>query len=105
MTTTVKQPTPQGISALLKRAGHTRAQATGRAWGAAGYQSRQDWTGPGVRVTYHHPSGRVGPEHVSAMLAKYKTAIRDAGWRVETGVGQVLIVSAAETTDSELAQT
>lgn len=91
---TVKQPTAQGISALLKRAGHTRARRTGLAWGIPGFVSRQDWSGPGVRVTYFNPSGEVGPEHVSAMLAKYRVPIRDAGWHVEMGVNQVLIVSA-----------
>ena len=95
----IKQPTPQGISRLLARAGHRRAQVTGLSWGAAGFIARQDWAGPGVRVSYFSPSGATSPEHQSAMLAKYKVTLRDAGWHVEMGMHQVLSVTAPEPDD------
>lgn len=73
-------PTPQGISALLKRAGFRRSTWEGR-WASTGYRARK--RGDEVRVTYHGSSMGTSRETEAAWCAQYAKVIRDAGWQVD----------------------
>jgi hypothetical protein len=94
---TPKSPTPQGISALLAKAGFTRAIVKASAAGCAGFavtadRSRSD----AVRVRYRSWS-MVGPNSRSAERnADYAKAIRDAGWTVDTTDYELIVTPGKE---------
>ena len=91
-----KAPTPQGISALLRKAGFTRSQESGQYWRHPGYIVRKDWAADGtVRVQYFNSSGASSKAQVDARLRKYTEAITAAGYHVQSGVHGDLIVTAA----------
>lgn len=95
--TTTKPPTPQGISALLRKAGFTRSIPSGQYWRHPGFIVRKDWADDhAVRVDYFNASGGVTQAHTDARLREYTKAITDAGWHVESGVYGALIVTAGE---------
>jgi len=87
---------PQGISALLKRAGFTRSQESGHYWRSSpGYIVRKDWATEGaVRVQYFNSSGASSQAYKDATLRKYTDAITAAGYHVQSGVHGDLIVTA-----------
>ena len=96
-----KEPTPQGISALLKRAGFERSTSSPsriKGWRnyTAGYQVNARYPS-GAEVTHRVGFDR-GPRadaERARMLAAYATVIREAGWHVVTsGSRPCLIVSA-----------
>ena len=79
-----KTPTPQGISALLRKAGFTRAEYR-KSWVArSGYQARKATRGDGVSVE-HVFLLRQSADARHAALAKYAEAIAADGWHVEVG--------------------
>ena len=95
-----KEPTPQGISALLKRAGFERSTSSPsriKGWRnyTAGYQVNARYPS-GAEVTHRVGFDR-GPRadaERARMLAAYAEAIRAAGWHVVTTSRPRLIVSA-----------
>jgi hypothetical protein len=101
MTSTPKTPTPQGISALLRKAGFERSESS--ATRIRGYRRRSEgysaakWDDYGsVEVRYHRgmqlpdEADRIRP----GMLAAYTEAIRAAGYSVTIKLGDHLIVTA-----------
>lgn len=91
MTTTPKPPTPQGISALLRKAGFKRSESSTtqiKGWRnySEGFKvARSHGIEPGVRVE-HKTGFRRGPEtekRRTAMLTQYAEAIAKAGYCVE----------------------
>ena len=95
-------PTPQGISALLKRAGFTRSDSTGGGGAGSGYVvsfERARGKNASVRVRYHSRSAgwSSSPEYVKAALAGYAETITGAGWTVEAGeYGLIVTAGKAE---------
>jgi hypothetical protein len=101
-----KQPTPQGISALLKRAGFERSVTKSsrirgfREW-TEGFKATKRYP-DGVTVEYYPNSFRMrdnNEERERAMLDRYRKAIAEAGYAVEdgsTGLATKLIVTAEE---------
>lgn len=76
-------PTPQGISALLRKAGFSRSEASGRFWRSSGYRVGKSYTdSTTVHVEYVTSSGGPPPGQREAWLGKYAAAIRAAGWTV-----------------------
>ena len=102
---TTKPPTPQGISALLRRAGFDRSVS--RATRIKGWRESSEGymvTGYRDEVTVRHMAGfGRGPNadrRKRDMLAKYAEAIRAEGWAVaepaEGDILQDLIVTAGD---------
>jgi len=102
-----KEPTPQGISALLKRAGFERSTSSPsriKGWRnySAGYRVEASYP-TGAEVT--HKTGFDRSERAQAerdkMLNAYADVIRAAGWHVVTTESRPrLIVSAQSEEDS-----
>jgi hypothetical protein len=113
---TAKQPTPQAISALLRRAGLERSQRIGTCYGAPilseGYRVKASTFHPpaGVDVRYRvgdlvprvrpssrFPGGLGSDEEVFAyerqMLGRCAEAIRAAGWTVEDRRYKLVVVA------------
>lgn len=91
--TTPKPPTPQGISALLAKAGHTRAVRKMRG-GCSGFVVSADYSHWGaVRVRHHFWSMGARPEQAKAKLAAYAKTITDAGWTVEAGEWELTVTA------------
>lgn len=90
---TSQSPSPQGISALLKRAGFTQAVVKLRG-GTSGFRVSAG-TAPGgpaaVRVRHYTIFGT--RTHEGRMLAKYAAAITNAGWSVETGEYELIVTT------------
>jgi hypothetical protein len=101
-----KQPTPQGISALLRRSGFERSETKkGRIRGF------REWT-EGFTATKHYPDGVVvewqpsslrahsdNDERQREMLDRYRKVIEDAGYVVadgSTALTAKLLVTAKE---------
>lgn len=89
---TPRPPTPQAISALLKRAGFERAQVQ-RFTLTSGFRVTKSRAHPdAVRVEYltgprEHESFRPG------RLAAYAETITDDGWTVETGEYELTVTA------------
>lgn len=91
-----KPPTPQGISALLKRAGFPRSESRGRSGRCSGFVVSKDFTrGNAVRVRHHFWSMGATPEQHQQKLAEYTQTLAAAGWNVDDG-GRELIVTAGK---------
>jgi hypothetical protein len=90
-------PTPQGISALLKRAGHNRAEWDHNMVKKSGYQVMKDWRGTAkVRVIVRYASLlRSEAPAARDALGRYAATITEAGWAVQDD-GRELIVTAKE---------
>lgn len=101
-----KQPTPQGISSLLRKAGFSRSESSSTAvkgWRnySRGYVVRG--SGPGT-VTVRHEDGKFRPDdedhkRSADMETQYAEAIRVAGYAVEVREGGyfgAMIVTAGE---------
>ena len=101
--TTPKPPTPQGISALLKRAGFERSESSAtriKGWrkSSEGY-SASKWDDDGsVEVTWHR--GLLSPseadEERPRMLVAYTETITAAGYSVRLQSNDRLIVTAGK---------
>lgn len=93
-----KPPTPQGISALLRKAGFERSVSRGRSGSSSGFRVHKDYTRDGaVRVTHHFWSMGTPIERHQQELARYAQAITAAGYRAEiTDGGWGLTVTARE---------
>jgi hypothetical protein len=93
---TAKTPTPQGISALLRKAGWDRAKPRRSARISAGAA----WT-DGYRVTRYDAS-TVQVEHKGTgwnglpVLGKIAAYLEAEGYRVDRGAGTYLTVTARE---------
>ncbi len=94
---TAKQPTPQGISRLLRQAGFSKSAHQGRAKSSSGYRVSRELVAYEQRVTVRHRhhfwsmlGGDPGP-----YLAKYAETITGAGYEV-TIEKYRLIVTAKE---------
>jgi len=75
-----KPPTPQGVSALLKRAGFERADRPVRGGMCSGFRVSTVYAREGaVRVKHLFWSMRATPEQHAAKLAPYAKAIAEAG--------------------------
>ena len=92
---TAKQPTPQGISALLNRSGFQHGRAAVRG-GRAGYIVSRHLSTGNVRVEHVTLSMGSPDRVVSAALAKYAKAITDAGYAVLTPSPRWIVVTAGE---------
>lgn len=100
-----KQPTPQGISRLLKDAGFTRAVQTSRATlnhsftsGFRVTKDRNDEKAVRVRHTFASRAASLSSGLHKAKLAAYAKTIAEAGWSVEAGEYE-LAVTAPKTED------
>lgn len=101
-----KQPTPQGISALLRKAGFDKSVSSasrirGMKESSPGYQVSRGGKPGTVMVEFQQSSFRINPgkETATKMLARYRKAIEDAGFTVDAGKStfrDILIVSAPE---------
>lgn len=91
-------PTPQGISALLRKAGFSRSQRAGHSWYSPGYQVRKSAAdSTAVYVEHAGGSGGMSREQRMAWAVKYAEVIRAAGWTVtgpEPGMWPQLTVTA-----------
>jgi hypothetical protein len=79
---TTKSPTPQGISALLRKAGHVRAVSKLRG-GVSGYSVSRYGAGPEVEVRYSSVSMGTSMHYRRVKLTEYAKAIDAAGYAVE----------------------
>jgi len=98
-----RQPTPQGISALLRKAGFQRSERTGRMGYSSGFAvSKSYGTEGSVRVRYTTWSMGGGQEIRLRQLAKYVPVIEAAGWSVRYAdrIAE-LIVTVPESTEGE----
>jgi hypothetical protein len=101
MAATVKPKalTPQGVSALLKKAGFTRSESAERGSACSGFVVRKDWTrDSAVRVRHQFllmSTDRNGTRRAEE-LARYAKAITDAGWDVETGEYELIVTVKAQ---------
>jgi hypothetical protein len=82
MTPKPKTPTPQGISALLRKAGNTRAISKLRG-GVSGYSVSKYGAGPEVEVRYSSVTMGTSMQYRCAKLTEYAKAIDCAGYAVE----------------------
>lgn len=112
MNSASKSPTPQGISALLKRAGFDKAVVTNNSRyvkeNTAGFHVGK-YVGGEVIVNYWPasvlPTARTtayveqARRHERVMLEQYAHAIDEAGWRVELTTLRNLRVFAAKEAD------
>lgn len=106
-----KQPTPQGISALLRKAGfdksvQTASRIRGMKESSPGYQVSRGGKPGTVMVEFRQSSFRVASadELAAKTLARYREAIEAAGFTVEAGKStfrNILIISAAPDLDAE----
>jgi len=106
-----KQPTPQGISALLRKAGFDRSVSSStrirgwREWTEGFKVSRYD--AGRVQVEYRPSSFRAretSDEQIKAMLDRYSEPVEAAGFQVKddgTGLRMWLMVSATTDPDAE----
>lgn len=106
-----RQPTPQGVSALLRKAGFDKSVSSasrirGMRESSQGYQVSRGGKPGTVMVEFRQSSFRInsGEELAAKMLARYRETIEGAGFTVAEGKStfrDILIVSAAEeaTTD------
>ncbi len=95
-TMTPKPPTPQGISALLKRAGYDRSVSRSfRSGGStSGFRVGKDHRRDNaVEVTHHFWSMGAKSEQYAVKLAEYAKVITDAGWTVETGEYELVVTT------------
>lgn len=100
---TAKQPAPQAISALLRKAGFTKAVVKMRG-GTAGYFVQTDFSTGNVKVEYF--TNTTGPSGYSTELnlSAYARDIEEAGYEVLRPSPRYLIVTApppGEATGSE----
>jgi hypothetical protein len=85
-------PTPQGISALLKRAGFQRAalEARGRGGHCSGFRVTKNYSG-GVRVRHAFLTG--GRQDPKPHLARYAAVIESAGWGVDASEYELVVTA------------
>lgn len=76
-------PTPQAISALLRKAGFVRAISLLRG-GVSGYSVSKYGAGPDVEVRYSSVSMGTSNEHRLMHLARYERVLSMHGYAVET---------------------
>jgi hypothetical protein len=94
MTPTPKPPTPQGVSALLERAGFERGVSRPEDQAADGYAVIPNRPGDGIVLVNWW--GADEGEH-AGMLHRYAETIEGAGYRVcESADAAYLIVTAKE---------
>lgn len=90
-----KKPTPQAISALLKRAGFERA-VIGIQGGKSGFKVEQCRTRVGaVKVRQVFLIGGMPPQHYRGTLRRYATAIEAAGYQAEVCTYNLIVTAAA----------
>jgi hypothetical protein len=92
---TAKTPTPQGISALLRKAGHTKAVIKIRG-GRSGYCVHTDLSTGNVKVQYYSQTTDLRGYGTELNLAAYAMAIEEAGYAVLKPSPRWLIVTAPE---------
>ncbi|HLK77209.1 MAG TPA: hypothetical protein VKU77_26605 [Streptosporangiaceae bacterium] len=95
---TARNPTPQGISALLRRAGFTRSVERTRD-GCSGFVvTRHPASEHAVHVRHSFflmNADRDGNRR-KAKLAAYAKTITEAGWTVEAGEHELIVTAAPE---------
>ena len=93
--TDIKTPTPQAISALLKRAGFERAVIKRRG-GHSGFKGQEGVHGESVVVSHRFwAMGSTHAERYREWLDRYSSPIVAAGYSTSIGVSS-LIVTAKE---------
>lgn len=97
---TPKPPTPQGISALLKRAGFKRSERQIGGFGNGFVAEKIHGRDDAIRVRHRFWSMRANRDDALPHLAAYSVAIEAAGWAVEFGSWE-LIVTAKTTPGTE----
>ena len=91
---TTRPTTPQGISALLKRAGFKRSERQIGGFGN-GFTAEKIYSRDGaVRVRHRFWSMGANRDDALPHLAAYAVAIEAAGWAVEFGSWELIVVSA-----------
>lgn len=96
---TTKPPSPQGISALLGRAGFQRSKSTGRGGYSSGFAvSKSYGTEGGVRVRYITWSMGASQESRLARLAEFVPVIEAAGWSVRYAdrIAELIVTAPAD---------
>jgi len=97
--TATKTPTPQGVSALLRKAGFQKSVSQGRAGQSTGYEVSRDYGTGCVRVR-HITWSMNPPDHVTeGALAKYAEAITAAGYQVLSPSPRWILVTAKDEED------
>lgn len=86
-------PTPQGISALLRKAGHRKAVVKIRG-GRSGYCVHTDLSTGNVKVQYYSQTTDLRGYNTELNLAAYAMAIEKAGYAVLKPSPRWLIVTA-----------
>jgi hypothetical protein len=94
MTPTLKTPTPQGISALLRKAGHARAVVKLHG-GRAGFDVHTDISTGAVKVE-HFTNTMGGSGYSEVKLTAYAKTITDAGYDVIKPSPRWILVNAKE---------
>ena len=95
---TAKTPTPQGISALLKRANFSRSESRGRSGRSTGFRVTRDYTTGCVKVEFVTWSMGVSSnsDYVQEKLSQYAGEITDAGYEVLRPSPRWIIVTAKD---------
>jgi len=97
---TTKQPTPQAISALLRKAGYQKAVVKLHG-GSSGYCVQTDISTGNVRVEYHANTMRPSGYNTELNLSAYTRAIEKAGYEVLRPSPRCLIVTAPPAASGE----
>jgi len=92
---TSKQPTPQGISALLRKAGHAKAVVKLHG-GTAGFCVTTDYSTGNVKVEYHANTMGSASHSTELNLSAYAKTIGAAGYDVAKPSPRWLIVTAKD---------
>lgn len=87
-----KSPTPQGISALLRKAGFKRSEQL-RGYGGSGSGFRVSTGRDAGTVQVRHHFWSMGGGDAKPYLAKYTETIRAAGWNVEAGEYELTVTA------------
>lgn len=105
-----RQPTPQGISSLLKRAGFERSVSSAtriKGWrnNSEGYRCEKSYGIDGGVLVRHYTGfdrGEAAHARRDEELARYAEAIKAAGWaayRTETGPDGLLVTANPDAED------
>jgi hypothetical protein len=96
--TAMKPPSPQGISAALRKAGFERSKSEGRNGWSSGFEVSKNHETGAVHVRHYFstatPSGRR-----KSVLDRYAKTLTKAGWSVEAVEDWELIVTSPKTED------
>ena len=87
-----KQPTPQGISALLRKAGFEKAVISIRG-GNSGYKVEKCRVRENAVKVRAYFQLRMSDDSYRAMIARYAAAIEKAGFQTERGTYHLVVTA------------